>query len=259
MRVAPETKCSVEAFLVISRKDSGDPEEGEEDEGVDVTFCLPCREYKIINERDATATCPTCGDSSSYQASDTSFRDGVQFTSQYLYKRRQVPNNHFRDHLKRIQGKESTNIKPEVLEAISAELMKRIHQDTPEGIARELKRFTTDDIRAILKRLKLSKLYNHCTRIHHLTTGNAPPSLSESQEEELCYMFKLIQEPWERHCPKTRSNMLSYSYLIHKFSQLLGYSELAKHFKLLKSREKASPGRGVAEDMQGSKLQVREV
>ena len=41
-----------------------------------------------------------------------------------------------------------------------------------------------------------------------------------------------------KHCPKDRKNFLSYSYVLHKFVQLLGLDEFLACFPLLKSREK---------------------
>jgi hypothetical protein len=57
-------------------------------------------------------------------------------------------------------------------------------------------------------------------------------------EEQLCNMFQKIQEPFERHCPPDRINFLSYSYVIYKFCQLLGYHEYLPYFSLLKSKDK---------------------
>ena len=49
---------------------------------------------------------------------------------------------------------------------------------------------------------------------------------------------KEIQIPFIRHCPKDRKNFLSYSYVLHKFVELLGLDEFLPSFPLLKSREK---------------------
>ena len=40
------------------------------------------------------------------------------------------------------------------------------------------------------------------------------------------------------NCPATRKNFLSYSYVIHKFCELLEFDHLLEYFPLLKSREK---------------------
>ena len=51
-------------------------------------------------------------------------------------------------------------------------------------------------------------------------------------------MFKEIQKPFLEHCPVNRKNFLSYSYVLHKFCELLELDHLLEHFPLLKSREK---------------------
>ena len=46
-------------------------------------------------------------------------------------------------------------------------------------------------------------------------------SLIEETEEKLRVMFKEIQGPFAKVCPKGRKNFLSYSYVLHKFAELL--------------------------------------
>lgn len=134
-----------------------------------------------------------------------------------------------RDHLKRIQGKESTDIPQQVMDEIFAELNKR--GDDRSAVKPE-------DIRLILKHLNRSKLYNHTIRIWSLATGKKPPTMTSHQEQELLHMFGMIQGPWAKTRPENRSNMLSYTFLLNKMCNLLGYTELASSFKLLKSRDK---------------------
>ena len=93
-------------------------------------------------------------------------------------------------------------------------------------------------IREILKKLKLNKFYEHIPYIINKINGKPPPSISKEIEEKLRYMFKEIHTPFQNHCPKHRKNFLSYSYVIHKFIQLLGIDEYLVYFPLLKSREK---------------------
>jgi benzoyl-CoA reductase/2-hydroxyglutaryl-CoA dehydratase subunit BcrC/BadD/HgdB len=57
-------------------------------------------------------------------------------------------------------------------------------------------------------------------------------------EERIRMMFKLVQPAFLKHAPSNRKNFLSYSYVIHKFMQLLERDEYLEHFNLLKSREK---------------------
>ena len=62
--------------------------------------------------------------------------------------------------------------------------------------------------------------------------------LDRNSEEQLRIMFKEIQTPFMHNCPDNRKNFLSYSYVLHKFCELLEYDELLVYFPLLKSREK---------------------
>lgn len=69
-------------------------------------------------------------------------------------------------------------------------------------------------------------------------TGVPNPHLSPELEEKLKNMFKEIQVPFLKYSPLNRKNFLSYSYVLHKFIQLLGKDEYLKYFPLLKSRDK---------------------
>ena len=62
--------------------------------------------------------------------------------------------------------------------------------------------------------------------------------LYPKHEDILRHMFKEIQNPFMKHCPETRKNFLSYSYVLHKFCELLEFDDLLIYFPLLKSREK---------------------
>ena len=50
-------------------------------------------------------------------------------------------------------------------------------------------------------------------------------------EKILLDLFDKIQEPFIKHCPKTRKNFLSYSYTLHKFCQLLDKNEFLIYFQ----------------------------
>ena len=102
----------------------------------------------------------------------------------------------------------------------------------------DISNITNKQIREILKKLKHNKFYEHIPNIINIITGNKAPSLLPQHEELLRNMFKEIQTPFMKHCPEERKNFLSYSYVLHKFCELLELDELLKYFPLLKSREK---------------------
>lgn len=93
-------------------------------------------------------------------------------------------------------------------------------------------------MKEILKKLSLTQYYEHTTHIISKITGIPPPTISREVEEQFRKMFKEIQIPFEKHIPKSRINFLSYSYVLHKFCELLELDEFISCFALLKSRDK---------------------
>ena len=78
------------------------------------------------------------------------------------------------------------------------------------------------------------QLIEHISKMSVLDLAN----LVKELEEKLRLMFKEIQAPFMEVCPKTRKNFLNYSYVLHKFVELLGLDEYKIYFPLLKDREK---------------------
>ncbi len=128
------------------------------------------------------------------------------------------------------QAKESTEIPDEVYEKILLEIKK-------ERIVK-LETLTTKKIRQYLKKIKMNKYYDHSAHILYHINGIQPPNMSKDLEEKLRMMFKEIQGPFMEICPKTRKNFLNYSYVLHKFVELLGLDHYKVYFPLLKDREK---------------------
>ena len=93
-------------------------------------------------------------------------------------------------------------------------------------------------MKSILKKLGHNKYYEHIPHIINVMSGKKAPSLSRKEEEQLRTLFKEIQIPFSNNCPASRKNFLSYSYVLHKFCELLEYDYLLPYFPLLKSREK---------------------
>lgn len=155
------------------------------------------------------------------------YRDGQQteIITKFSYKRL----NHFRDWLKLFQGKECTEIPDEVYKKLRNEIRKyrlRKHE------------VTYSQLRTFLKKLKLNGYYEHIPFILKELTGKEPPVIPKDLEEQFIVMFMETQDPFDRHKPAKRKNFLSYSYVLHKFCELLERDDFAKQFSLLKNREK---------------------
>jgi hypothetical protein len=93
-------------------------------------------------------------------------------------------------------------------------------------------------LKEVVKKLKLHRCYDHVAHILNKLNGISAPVLSREIEEKLRFMFKEIQFSFVKHCPKKRSNFLSYSFVLYKFCELLELDDYLPCFPLLKSREK---------------------
>ena len=191
-------------------------------------ICHRCNIPLICLQQDAIMICNNCG----YQElllveqNRPILKQNTKDTSHFSYKRI----NHFREWCNQVQGKESTDIPNDIFEKILNEIKKEKIMDT--------KRITYSKMREILKRLRINKYYEHINYIINRINGIPTPQFSTELEDKLCSMFKDIQGPFLKHCPKDRKNFLSYSYVLYKFFQILELNEYLKFFPLLKSREK---------------------
>lgn len=198
----------------------------------DVMTCAACNVSCLFIPRESELVCPECGVTKSYMEMsehNITYDQEVQQNSivnYFAYKRL----NHFTEWLNSLQAKENTEIPPEVLEAVRAEFKKERASKRAD--------IKPTKVRAFLKKLKLNKYYEHTHSICNALNGVPAPKLPQYLEDRLKHMFGEIQEPFEKHCPSTRKNFLSYSYVLYKFCELLGEDEVGAMFPLLKSPEK---------------------
>jgi hypothetical protein len=192
------------------------------------SYCETCGIEMTTHLSEGCMICTKCG-VVSYIVIDSdkpSYKDPPQEISYFAYKRI----NHFNEWLAQFQAKETTDIPQELYDQILLEIKKERIDNM-----RDLKQ---SKVREILKKLKQNKYYEHVPHIINKINGLPPPIMSRETEEELRRMFKEIQIPFQKFCPKDRKNFLSYSYVLHKFVQLLDLDEYLDCFILLKSREK---------------------
>ena len=193
--------------------------------------CTECGVPRVMSLADAMMICPNCGDA------ELNFEMGTQNMSYdqeinsdvnicFAYKRI----NHFNEWMAQFQAKEATYIPPEIIVALRYEFKKTRITD--------MSQITHKKVKDLLKKLKYNKFYEHVPQITNMLSGVSPPKMSPQLEETLRNMFRDIQDPFEKHKPKKRSNFLSYGYCLYKFCELLGHEEFLDSFPLLKSREK---------------------
>ena len=193
-----------------------------------IDICTKCNIEKTLFISNGKLICVKCGDETPIliDSDKPSYKDPPREVCYFAYKRI----NHFNEWLAQFQAKESTDIPQSVYNDILIELKKeRINN---------IKDLTPSKLREILKKLKKNKYYEHIPHIINKLNGVPPPIMSRKTEEELRRMFKEIQVPFHKYCPSNRKNFLSYSYVLHKFVQLLELDEFLPCFMLLKSREK---------------------
>ena len=194
----------------------------------EIENCKICNNYMNINIQDGCVTCDRCGNTEKIllNTEKPSYKDPPREISYFAYKRI----NHFNEWLAQFQAKESTEIPDEVFTLIIDELKKEK--------TLKIQNISSSTIRNILKKLALNKYYEHVPHIINMINGKPAPMINRGTEDKLRMMFKEIQTPFMKHCPSDRKNFLSYSYVLHKFVELLDLDEYLKCFPLLKSREK---------------------
>jgi len=191
--------------------------------------CRACGVEKLTNPRESYASCPNCGEISKYQDTQNNkgeYSEEVEVLSPFAYKRI----NHFKEWISTLIGREGSGPPQEVIDELLREL-KKDKVETREEV-------TEERIKGYLKKLKHAKLYEHIPSIIFKICGVPPPQISPRLEAKLIEMFQQIQTPFEKHSPPARKNFLSYSFVIHKFLELLGQKQLLDKLPLLKSREK---------------------
>jgi hypothetical protein len=191
-------------------------------------MCEICEKEMTFSANEALFFCDGCGHQEFVliDSDKPSYKDPPREVTYYAYKRI----NHFNEWLAQFQAKESTEIPEDVFQAILEELRKERITNT-EGIK-------PAKIREILKKLKCTNFYEHVPYILNRINGKTAPVMSREVEEKLRFMFKEIQSSFIKHCPKTRSNFLSYSYVLYKFCELLELDNYLQCFPLLKNRDK---------------------
>jgi len=142
----------------------------------------------------------------------------------YAYKRI----NHFKEIIAQFQGKETTQIPPEVIENIK-------HQIKKERI--KVTQITNSKTKEILKKLGYNKYYEHIPFIKD-KLGIKPPVMSPELEDKLFNLFMELQAPYSKFCPDDRVNFLNYYYTAYKLCELLKENQYLEHFPMLKDREK---------------------
>jgi hypothetical protein len=190
-------------------------------------ICKYCNKGELIPlEDEGLLICNICSRNIPYliENEKPSYKEPPKEVCFYAYKRI----NHFKEILAQFQGKETTQIPPDVIENIKLQIKK-------ERI--ELAVISNHKTKEILKKLGYNKYYEHIPFIKD-KLGIKPPIMSPELEETLCNLFIELQSPYSKYCPDDRVNFLNYYYTAYKLCELLGETQYLQHFPMLKDREK---------------------
>ena len=196
-----------------------------------IKYCPLCTKELVLIQSEGIFTCVDnkCGYSETVlvESDKPNYKENTtENQSSMAYKRI----NHFSEWINQFQAKESTDI-PEIV-------YNKILQEINKYRIKDLAKLNNETMREILKRLGYAGYFEHIPHIIHKLNNIQPLQISKAMEETFKKMFREIQDPFERCKPPDRKNFLSYSFVLHKFCQLLELDELLPNFPLLKSRSK---------------------
>ena len=157
------------------------------------------------------------------------------FKYSYIHPYKRKRERHFDEWISQtFNFKKSTDIPEEVYDIIVKELIKNKFYD--------FKKLTSLRIKKVLKKLNLLKYYEYSRNIVYKLSGIIPPTINKDVKDKLKYMFRLIQIPFHDYCEYIGNkgrNFPSYSYILHKFCQLLELDHnIINMFPLLKNMNK---------------------
>ena len=195
-----------------------------------ITQCNDCGSENLNLNDEHLTVCEDCGVvhyTSGTQEITLGFKETQDMDSFTTFAYKRV--NHFTEHILNMQAEQHTTIPDEIYETIRQEMKK-------ERIS--VTQLTEQKIRMYLKKNGLNKYYEHAYLIIDWLNGRSPPKIDEVLKEELFNMFREVQEPYDRHRPKERTNFFNYRWLLRKFFELLERDEFLPYCPPLKSDEK---------------------
>jgi predicted transposase YbfD/YdcC len=186
-----------------------------------IKYCNECKIEKILNMVESAYICQFCGDS------EIIILDEDRQIKDYSPYRRL---NHFREWLNQFQAKQS----PDIPEQIFIDIVKELNKNR----ITDLSVLNKKNMKTILKKLDYNIYYEHVAYIINKLNNLPPPKITRDMEKLFISMFFQIQEPWETYKQPDRKNFLSYSYVLHKFCELLELDHLLDCFPLHKDPDK---------------------
>lgn len=186
-----------------------------------IKYCSECDLEKILDYSLSAYVCQCCGD-----IEEIILDEDIQIKDYSPYRRI----NHFREWLNQFQAKQSPDIHEDVYKDIVDELNK--------NRITNLKDLNKQKMKLILKKLNYNSYYEHIHYIINKLSNLPPPKITRDMEKIFIKMFTKIEVEWAKFKQPGRKNFLSYSYVLHKFCELLELDHLLDCFTLHKDMNK---------------------
>ncbi len=192
-------------------------------------FCGDCNIEMNLEPSLGCLICLNCGyqESILIDSDKPSYKDPPKEITSFCYRRI----NHFNEILAQFQAKESTVIPANIYDEINNEIKKK---------KLDVNKLDVGKIRKILKEIKRNNYYEHSAYILSQLNGMQTLIISPEVEEQLRSMFHEFEMSFKKINysnnvkAKKRNNILSYSYIVYKFFELLELDEYLPNLKLLK-------------------------
>lgn len=162
--------------------------------------------------------------------------------AQFTYKR----THHCDDWLKKFKAEGKK---------IPKEIITNVMQWLYDNNYRSKEVVTPDLCKVALKSMGLQQWYDYRAQISCIINGKSPV-ISPDRREIIRLMFMAIQAPflkWKAIVDPERTNFLSYSYVLFKFSQMRKWDYHLQFFSLLKGKDKLKKQdeiwKGICQDM----------
>lgn len=148
-----------------------------------------------------------------------------EFESDTSYK----PVIYFKEILKHYQGKQTIRNAALILEKIKEQLQKERVED--------LTKTTYEELKFVLKKLKLQKHYEHIYFFLN-QLGVEIPLFTIQEEEKLIFMFHEVAATYGQFAPINRKSFLNYHYILRALCLQNGWGDRVKDMPVLVDNEK---------------------
>lgn len=180
-------------------------------------LCDICHETMEMATELPVMVCPKC------QSTRTCYQGNKTLQNSQCSK--YVRKVHFRLYLTRFQWRETMVVPIDVIWHVSNFLAQ---------CGFTSKNTTVADVRWALQELRLSKYYNNITQVYCRVCNQSPPCLSPDETTKFFQMFDEIQDIYYQLHHQSRTNFLSYQYVMYKLCELQGLYVYLPFFKMLK-------------------------